>query len=166
MNFDVADIRAFRHSLRALEREISLSLERETNCCGVTSAQCHFLLETEERPNVSLTDLSEALSLDVSTLSRTADGLHETGFIRRETDPTNRRKVSIRLTDEGKTKAGSINDLCDDSTRRLFSYVPAEKRGGVAEAIGILADAMKRKRNEEKEPCCSFSILKKTKVKP
>ena len=161
INLDVQTIRAFRRFLRALEREIDLSLNKETTCCGVTTAQCHFILETQDRAAASLSELADALALDSSTLSRTADGLFTAGFILRDADPENRRKVSIRLSDAGKTKVDSINELCDDSVRRLFGYVPSEKRALVVEAVELLSEAMKRKRKDEREPCCCRSARKK-----
>jgi DNA-binding MarR family transcriptional regulator len=137
-----------------LEREISLSLARETSCCGVTAAQCHFLLENEARPNASLTDLADALSLDASTMSRTADGLLAEGFIVREADPENRRKVSIRLTDAGRGKVESINSLCDESYLGVLQFIDEAKRHSVIEAVGLLAEALARKRKSNAF-CCT-----------
>ena len=150
LSLTTGDIRAFRRSLRSLEREIALTLARETSCCGVTTAQCHFLLETEARPKASLAELADALSLDSSTLSRTADGLLGEGAIIREQDPENRRKVSIRLTESGCAKVDTIHELCDASYRQVLGYIDAEKRPAVIEAVGLLADALERRRKEEK----------------
>jgi len=152
---ELGTIRAFRRSLRALEREIGLSLDLETSCCGVTSAQCHFLLEAAEKPNASLGELSSALALDSSTLSRTADSLLAAGYIRRAAVPENRRKVSISLEGKGADKVDSINKLCDDSVRRLFSYLPEDKRETVAESVALLAEALRRKRADEAGRPCS-----------
>jgi DNA-binding MarR family transcriptional regulator len=154
------DIRAFRRALRSLEREIGLTLSRETSCCGVTTAQCHFLLESEARPDASLSELAEALSLDSSTLSRTADALLGEGAILREPDPENRRRVSIRLTEGGRAKVASINALCDASYLQVLEYIDAEKRPAVVEAVGLLAEALTRKRKAEAQPCCSSTLRK------
>ncbi|MCX7655110.1 MAG: MarR family transcriptional regulator [Treponemataceae bacterium] len=162
INLDTAAIRAFRRSLRALEREIGLVLERETDCCGVTVAQCHFLLEVEERRNTSLTELAEALSLDVSTVSRTADSLLAAGYINRNTDPHNRRKVSINLTEKGKAKVAAIHELCDASYHHLFTYIDTAQWGAVIEAVGLLAEALRRTRLEEPLPGCSRNNPKST----
>ena len=147
-------LRTFRRSLRALEREIALSLERDTVCCGVTSAQCHLLLESEARPGASLGELAEALDLDKSTLSRSADGLASAGLLAREEDPANRRKVVIELTGKGKEKVADINRLCDDSYGRMFADLPEGKRDLVVEAVALLADALRRKRKTGAAPCC------------
>ena len=68
-------IRALRKDLRVLEREIELTLSSQTGCCGITVAQCHLLLEVEQRDRTSVTELAAALELDKSTLSRAVDGL-------------------------------------------------------------------------------------------
>jgi DNA-binding MarR family transcriptional regulator len=150
-----AELRAFRRSLRSLEREVALALARETSCCGVTTAQCHFLLESEARPNASLSELAEALSLDSSTLSRTADALLGDGAILRDPDPENRRRVAIRLTERGREKVASINALCDASYLAVLESIAPEKRPAVVESVALLADALARRRKAEGGACCS-----------
>jgi len=127
--------------LRILEREIGHALDREAECCGISYTQCHFLLETGMRGNLSLTELADILSLDISTLSRTADSLAAAELIRREPDSSNRRKVSISLSEKGEAKVGSINESCDSSYARILDRIPAEKRSQVMESIRLLADA-------------------------
>ncbi len=154
-NIDIEEIRSFRRSLRQLERETSYSLGRETECCGVTVAQCHLLLEAEMRSRASLGDLAEALALDSSTLSRTVDGLAGLGFLSRVQDPADRRKIAIDLTDEGRVKAASINDECDRLYRAVLLDIPGEKRSGVVESIGILAGALRARRASAARRSCA-----------
>jgi len=139
--------------LRKLEAEIGLSLSGETECCGVTVNQCHLLLETEYRGKASLGALAEALDLDKSTLSRTADALVIDGLLERADDPENRRKVTINLTEKGSAKASEVNRLCDAFYAQVLSRIPAEKRDEVMEAVVLLADAMRLSRKGD-DTCC------------
>ncbi len=148
------DIRTFRRGLRSLENEIVRTLSDETACCGVTRAQCHLLLETEFQGTANLGELSTALELDKSTLSRTVEGLSKNGLIDRQDDPENRRKVSIRLTPEGKIKTDYINALCDKAYERVFTFIPEEKQALVIDAVALLAEAMKKSRKKETSICC------------
>jgi DNA-binding MarR family transcriptional regulator len=150
MEASITDIASFRRDLRVLEREIARSLASETGCCGVTLAQCHLLLEVAQRGETGVTELSGILDLDKSTLSRTVEGLVQAGLLHRETDPGNRRRQIVSLTDKGKRKADSINGLCDASYRKLFSALPEGKRAMVAESVSLLGAAMHRMRKE----CC------------
>lgn len=148
------EIREFRRALRVLEREIELSLNRETECCDVSAPQCHLLLETERRSGASLTELAEELALDKSTLSRTVEALSHAGLITRGSGGADRRRTAISLTEAGREKVESINKTCDNSYLRLFGYIPEAKRSTVVEAASLLAEAMRRKRKDEGAPCC------------
>lgn len=142
----------FRRGLRQLEREISQGLSLETDCCGITVAQCHLLLETEFRKCANLGELATALELDKSTLSRTVDGLCIHGLIDRKDDTENRRKVSIQLTAKGKEKVATINSLCNQTYRSVFTHIPEDKHASVIEAVALLAEAMRKTR---KDTTCS-----------
>jgi len=148
-------IRGFRKNLRVLEREVELSLASDTGCCGVTLAQCHLLLEVERRGRTSVTELAGALELDKSTLSRTIDGMCRAGLLNRKTDPKSRRRQVIRLTEQGMSKARTINELCDSSYTRLFSLIPEKKQRHVVESVELLAEAMRRMRKTPAAPCCA-----------
>ena len=148
-------IRDFRKSLRILEQEVGLSMASETGCCGVTLAQCHLLLEVDQRGTTSVTELAALLELDKSTMSRTVDTMCRAGLLNRETDPGNRRQQVISLTAEGKLKSDRINGLCDTSYTRLFDFIPVEKRNMIVESAALLAHAMRMMRKSPASACCT-----------
>ncbi len=145
-------IRAFRRSLRALEREIELAHAAGTECCGVTVAQCHLLLELETRGPSCICDLAEALALDQSTLSRTADSLVKAGLATRSEDPFNRRRQILELSSEGKRKAQVINRDNDELFGSLFKEPGSPDCAAAAETIAFLANALRNIRT--KKACC------------
>ena len=146
-------IRALRKDLRVLEREIELTLSSQTGCCGITVAQCHLLLEVEQRDRTSVTELAAALELDKSTLSRAVDGLCRVGLLDREADPSSRRQQVIRLTTKGKAKAASINGLCDRFYARILDSIPGVKKRVMMESVALLGQAMQSVRREGESPC-------------
>jgi DNA-binding MarR family transcriptional regulator len=148
-------IRDFRRDLRTLEREVVFSLSADAGCCGVTFAQCHLLLEVEQRTATSITELASALELDKSTLSRTVETMVRAGLLSRESDPASRRQQVIGLTDVGRQKADSINGTCDTTYSRLFDFIPASKRKTVVASVAILAEAMHQMRKKPDSPCCA-----------
>ncbi len=148
-------IRGFRCDLRTLEREVVFSLSADAGCCGVTFAQCHLLLEVEQRGTTSITRLAAALELDKSTLSRTVDIMVRAGLLSRQGDPASRRQQVIGLTTLGRQKAETIDTSCDASYRRLFDFIPAAKRKAVIASVSILAEAMHRMRTQPDSACCA-----------
>jgi DNA-binding MarR family transcriptional regulator len=149
----VESIRDFRRSLRTLEREVELSLASQTECCGVTSAQCHLLLELEARGSSSIGELAEALELDPSTMSRTADSLVRAGLVLRADDPANRRRQMLDLSAAGKKKTDYINDSCDEYYRTVLDGAGGDRRSALADAVAYLASAIRSKRLEGVS-CC------------
>ncbi len=154
MNNADFNIQEFRRQLRRLEAEIGMTLAGETACCGVTLAQCHLLLEMENREAPSLTELADALALDKSTLSRTLDSLVRDGLVEREPDPDNRRRLRLAYTPAGRERVQYINDLCNCSWQNILTLIPVQKQPILAEAITLLARAMRTHRQRGSEPCC------------
>jgi DNA-binding MarR family transcriptional regulator len=143
-------VRDFRRALRLVERELSLELDSEQSCYGVTLPQCHLLLELEILGEVSLSALAGETGLDKSTLSRTVESLVREGLVLRAISPDDRRGVKIRLSDSGMKKAEVINGYCDQYYDGLFSYIPESKHSSIIQSLSDLADAMHKMRADGK----------------
>lgn len=144
--------------MRRLEREIEKALAAQTDCCGVSSAQCHLLLEIAEAGSGSIGDFAERLELDISTLSRGIDSLVRAGLVTREVDSLNRRKQIVGLNREGLAKARVINEACDNYYLQLLGALPSELQTATTQAVPLLAMAMKQARTATESatiPCDS-----------
>jgi Transcriptional regulators len=148
-------IRPFRKALRGLEREVELSLAGQTECCGVTPAQCHVILAVQEAGETSVGEVAEALELDSSTLSRTVDGLVKAGLLSRKEDPENRRRQIVSLSAKGRAKADSINRLCDEYYEGFLAELPAKEAKSIAAALPVFVKAMREwRRSQASGGCC------------
>lgn len=141
---ETSDIREFRRRLRGIEREILLRFRHETGCCRVNFAQCHLLLALDEAPEAGIQELSESLGMDKAHVSRTVESLVESGFLQREAGTEDRRRVSVRLTEDGEAKTTAIHELCDREYRELFESVSPEERVRIGEAATLLSDVLTR----------------------
>ena len=65
---------------------------------GLTPRQAAAILALVERPGLTLNGLAEALGADQPTASSLIDRLLAAGYVRRETDPNDRRKASLQPT--------------------------------------------------------------------
>lgn len=137
-----AALTPFRRQLRVLEREVIRELEAQTDCCDVTLAQCHVLLELADS-TLSLTGLSELLGLDRSTLSRTVDGLVKTGLVERSDDPSDRRTLRLALTPAGMAKVAYIDDTCNRYYATLLAELTEDDLQHVFRGIAVMAERMR-----------------------
>jgi DNA-binding MarR family transcriptional regulator len=138
---DVEMIRKFREKLRRLEREIGWQLKSDTECCGVTLAQCHIIVEIGNSGETSVVDLSATLGLDTSTLSRHINGMVNVGLVDRVLNPNDRRYVSITLTAQGRKVYESIENICNTKYAKIFEFIPPERHLQVLESFNLLVDA-------------------------
>ena len=147
-------IKTFRKGLRELEREVDLALSSQTDCCGVTIAQCHVLLAVEESGEPSVSEIAAVLELDASTLSRTVDGLVKAELLSRREDPDNRRRQLVSLSENGRKKAESINNLCDMYYSGILGALPADKVQSIADVLPVFAAAMRDWRKKQANDDC------------
>lgn len=140
---DVFPVRAFRRNLRALERQVERALAAQTECCGVTPAQCHLLLEVEDSGEVSIGELAAALELDASTLSRTVDAMVKSGLLTRREDGENRRRQLVGLSASGRVKAYTVNGLCDRYYEGLLAALPPDEAKSLVSALPLFLKAMR-----------------------
>lgn len=120
-------VKSFRGLIRRFERE--LFMQNTESCCnGVTLAQCHTLLEIENKGKESLTELANTLGLDKSTISRTVDCLVNVGLVDRSIPVENRRMATLQLTDAGKKVCQSINDNNDQYFEEILAVLNDQEK--------------------------------------
>ena len=145
------DIRLFRDSLRHLQRSLGWQAKHDADCCGITIAQCHALLEIGKTKELSLVDLSGVLGLDPSTLSRTIDTMVTSKLVDRNANPEDRRYVTLSLTIEGQAICDRINLTFDQYYKTVITRIPADKQQQVMESISLLTRAVIE---SDKTTCC------------
>lgn len=159
---DLEMIRNFREKLRKLEREIGWQLKSDTECCGVTLAQCHIIVEIGNTGETSVIDLATILGLDTSTLSRHINGMVNVGLANRVLNPKDRRYVSITLTEHGQKVYQSIEDICNSKYTKVFEFIPQEKHQQVLECFNLLVHAVTEARKAGGAfDCCQAGLFEK-----
>jgi DNA-binding MarR family transcriptional regulator len=67
----------------------------------VTTAQAGILFLLKQKSGQSMSELSQLLSIDNSTLTGLIDRLERSGFVRRNSNPGDRRALNIDITETG-----------------------------------------------------------------
>lgn len=80
-------------------RQHSRALEA---ACGISGAQVWMLASIADAPEITVSQLSQLLSIHISTASNLLDKLSRAGLVERLRSEEDRRVVRLRLTDAGK----------------------------------------------------------------
>lgn len=146
------EIRKFR--LLVLERTILINklIERDISR-RISKARLEGLGKLgKQQPNIILiigtmgemipSHLGLCLNIDRSSLSRMLDSLEKKGIVSRRTDPKDRRKILISLTEKGERYYEIIQDKMDEAQARVmgsFSQEDLRKYEACIKAeVGIL----------------------------
>jgi DNA-binding MarR family transcriptional regulator len=89
-----------------------------------------------------LSDLSAAMGLDVSTLSRQVQTLEQAGMLERSAHPDDRRASMLRLTRQGRDALHRWRRVRHGVLTALVAGWSAKERAEAAALLGRLADAL------------------------
>ena len=96
-------------------------------CCGLTFTQCNIILEIGKAGSLSLTKLADLLEVDNSTMSLMVSKLVKQKLVKRETNESDRRYVTIELTKKGKEAFQAIRDGMAEFYTEVYDSVPEDK---------------------------------------
>lgn len=85
--------------------------------------------------------LADELGVVPSTVTRMCDRLERKGLVARSSHPTNRRELSVALTEAGRSVVDEVTRSRRLELRRVLSRLPAAERGAVVDAFEAFARA-------------------------
>ena len=87
--------------LRPVLLRLARELRKETEQLGITARQVTFLWLVKRSPGLSLVELAAEEGISPPAMSGHVDRLERTGLLERERSSDDRRRVGLRLTEEG-----------------------------------------------------------------
>jgi len=109
--------------LRPVLLRLARELRQETEQLGITARQATLLWLVKRRPGLSLAELAAEEGISPPALSGHVDRLERAGLIERVRSSEDRRRVGLRLTDDG---------------ARLLRRVRARRTTWLADRLGSL----------------------------
>jgi DNA-binding MarR family transcriptional regulator len=115
-------------SLRRITRAIDLHSKQLMAHCGLTGPQLVCLRTIGRESALTLSGLARAVSLSQATVTGIVDRLVDRGLVRRRRVPTDRRSVSISVTDAGRELIASApSPLQERFSSRLAALSEADR---------------------------------------
>lgn len=110
---------------------------------NLASDGCSLLhLETmrfiAERGAPSMGELAEYLRASKPTVSALAESLHDDGLVERRSDPRDRRKTLLRLSQAGEATLRRAGQRRERAVERLFAPLPGRDRESLARMLAFI----------------------------
>ncbi len=159
------DSSAFANEARRVMDQISKNNRIYEESCvaffGVTSSQGGTLLSLPLNTTLKMNELSSAMGVDNSTMTRMVDQLVEKGLVLRKADEKDRRLVQIGLTPAGQKLYKELAAALDKFYQDSLDQIPAKERTVIIESMVKVNEAM----GKGLEECCKRYNQEKSKIK-
>lgn len=100
-----------------------------------------FFIATKE--TVLPKEISEELSITQARVTNVLNKLANDGFITRETDPLDRRRVIVKITDKGREKGQKEREIFINKAAKLFEALGEEDARQYVRIMGKIAQLHK-----------------------
>ena len=137
-----------RDASRRMVRELGM-LQSTVDEAGLTPSQCHALIELQLGGPLGVTELSERLMLDKSTVSRLGKALVQQKLVRDELDPDDQRRRRLRPTAKGARCLSQIHRRANQRVATALEQLSEEERETVVRGMALYAKALSRARRTE-----------------
>jgi len=125
--------------LRPVLLRVARELRKETEQLGITARQATLLWLVKRSPGLSLAQLAAEEGISPPAMSGHVDRLERAGLIERVRSKEDRRRVGLRLTDDGARLLRSVRARRTTwLAQRLGTLDPAEL-GAIEQALPALA---------------------------
>lgn len=128
--------------LRRAHQISSAVFEDECKAVSLTPAQFGVLCVLHASPGLDQSTLGRALGFDKVTVMRVMRGLETRGLIRRVYEPTNRRNLSISLTDAGLDLLVQTQEPAEHAYNRLMAPLNHEQRHQLVTLLQLLTTGL------------------------
>ena len=135
----------FEQVLKAIRRVIratDLHSRQVTRVSGLTSSQLILLKAVRDNNLSTISELANNISLSQATLTSILDRLEKSGLVKRERSELDKRKVSVRLTDEGVSVLERAPEPLQDTFVRQFGALKDWERSMIMASLQRVAEMM------------------------
>lgn len=126
-------------NLRHAWHKVSRMYNQKAKVHGLTMS-IGFILLVVDKEGTPSTQLGPRMGMEPTSLSRTLKTMEKKGYIYREIDEEDRRKVLVFLTNEGLELRKEVRKVVLDFNQNVLGGIPEEKLAVFFEVMGVVDD--------------------------
>lgn len=129
-------VRGIGKAMRSMGAIFRVEMEKR----DVTWPQFHMLKFVSDRPEPTVTDISNLMMIAAPTASRMIDSLCGKGLLRKEKSGDDHRVTVVRLTEKSRRLLGELMDLQSEIVVEVFDGEDAESLEAFTTRLSGIAD--------------------------
>lgn len=145
----------FAKALSTVARRVSKLQSTEVCCGALTREQFETLRTIQAGQDPSMSTLSAALRVDVSTMSRNVSVLEREKYVSRARSAGDSRMVTVVLTPKGRNALETLRCDEQDVMARVFARLPTAGRASIVQALEAVQAALVSEGGASTDACCA-----------
>jgi DNA-binding MarR family transcriptional regulator len=145
----LGEVLDFMRLIWAVDHALQRTSKQMERRIGVTGPQRLVLRIVGRFPGISAGDLARLLHIHPSTLTGILARLEQHGSIRRRSDPRDRRRTLLGLTDRGRRLDVATEGTIEAAVSRALARTSAERIRAAREVLLAIADSLERSTDEK-----------------
>jgi DNA-binding MarR family transcriptional regulator len=129
-------------SLRRIIRAVDIHSKKLSQEYNITAPQMICLYSLQKHGVMTQSDMAKDVDLGMSTVNGIIDRLEAKGWIRRERDAKDRRKVFLELTESGIIQANGAPALLQDQLSNALQALPELEQAAIALSLERIVELM------------------------
>lgn len=129
-------------TIRQISRAIGLHSRQLSKTVGLNVPQLLVLKEVSESGEAAIGSVAEAVSLSQATVTTIVDRLEQRGLVTRRRDGTDRRKVIVRATEDGRAVVASNPTILQEEFIHSFSTLELWEQTQILSSLQRVAAMM------------------------
>jgi DNA-binding MarR family transcriptional regulator len=130
------------HALSRAERSVTRQLARAMDDEGCTVEDSRILLLLADGRGHTMTEVAEFALLPAPSVTRLIDRMVTDGLVHRTADPTDRRRVLVRLTPRGRALERRLDEIVQREQLALLADAEPADTERLLGLLGGLADRL------------------------
>lgn len=148
----LGDVLEFMRLIWALDHALQTTSKRMRSTIGVTGPQRLVIRIVSRFPGITAGQIAELLHVHPSTLTGVLRRLETHGLVRRRTDPNDRRRAFLGITEKGRRIDGAGMGTVEAAVAQVLAASPRARIEGARRILVDLAAALERPRTRNGEP--------------
>lgn len=125
-------------------RGIKQEVWRRLRPYGITPPQFGVLLTIQHQSQISVCELAQQIGIDAPTACRIVRNLQDRALIQAKTDPEDRRRFRLQLTDAGAELASKLDDVAKSLNEAIERGLSASERTTLRSALAKIIANMEQ----------------------
>ena len=125
--------------LPMLVKNIFYSTDTSSLNLEINKTQEAILMSIKDHQNKSMNEISRFIGLEKSSYTRSVDILVEKGFLEKENNKIDKRKIHLSLTEKGKNATKAIDEIMDIYLENICSNFTANEKNEFINALHIVS---------------------------